>query len=175
MKTPRTRTIKYLLYANTTLYGLYLLSDPGSFKLIYDKCFVATPNSATHSLLFFHFSHTSLPYFLFNSAVMYTLGNYHVLRYGSHHFLRLFGMSALGGSIFTALQFYSNKEGYAAGGIAPSAGLIAYNVFRNPQWFRYLVGPSTLMSLVLLYGILYNDRAAIGGFSLGYLTFLIGL
>ena len=80
----------------------------------------------------------------------------------------------MGGSILTALYLSCNKEGYAAGGMAPSAGLVAYHVYKNPQWFRMALGPFPLISLLLLYGICFNDRAAIGGISLGYITFLLG-
>ena len=59
--------------------------------------------------------------------------------------------------------------------MAPAAGLIAYNVFRNPGWFTYGIRPIPLLAVMLLYGAFYNDRAAIGGISLGYVAFLLGL
>ena len=59
--------------------------------------------------------------------------------------------------------------------MAPAAGLIAYHVFKNPGWFKFLVGPIPALALLTLYGALYGDRNAIGGVSLGYLAFLFGL
>jgi membrane associated rhomboid family serine protease len=84
------------------------------------------------SLIWQHFGHTCPIQFLFNSALLYTVGNYHVLAYGSTHFLTLYALAALGGSLFTGVDLYSNEKGYYAGAIAPSAGLIAYHVFKNP-------------------------------------------
>ena len=59
--------------------------------------------------------------------------------------------------------------------MAPAAGLIAYNVFRNPGWFKYALSPMSLLVVMVMYGAFYNDRAAIGGIGMGYLAFIFGL
>lgn len=59
--------------------------------------------------------------------------------------------------------------------MAPAAGLIAYNVFRNPGWFKYGFRALPMLAVLGLYGALYEDRAAIGGMGLGYLAFVLGL
>ncbi len=59
--------------------------------------------------------------------------------------------------------------------MAPAAGLITYNVFRNPGWFKFLLRPLPLLAALSLYGAFYGDRAAFGGIAAGYLAFLFGL
>ena len=102
LSTSRSSVVKRLLLANSALYGFYLLA-PGPQKLNYERNFTAAPNSNLESLAFFHFAHTSLSQFIFTSAVFYTIGNYHVAAYGAASFLQIFGLSALGGSVLTAL------------------------------------------------------------------------
>ena len=85
------------------------------------------------SLIFSHFLHTSAVQLAFTSAIFYTIGNYHMKAYGCTHFAKIFGLSALGAS---ALLLNATRSGdmstYHAGAMGPAAGLIAYNVFRNP-------------------------------------------
>ena len=99
---PRSLMVKRVLYANTAFFGFYLLSS-GPMKLKYQRTFTAAPNSGVESLLYFHFAHTNLLQFLFTSGVLYTIGNYHIAAYGCSSFLRVFGASALGGSVLTAV------------------------------------------------------------------------
>ena len=154
---------------------MYLLGS-GSFKLAYERLFTAAPNSNSESLLLFHFGHTSLPQFLFTSTVFYTIGHYHATAYGCSHFMRLFALSALGGSVLQAIGLRTGGTTQTqAGAMAPAAGLIAYNVFRNPAWFQAFLRPVPLLALLALYGTFYGDRAAVGGMGLGYLTFVFGL
>ena len=171
----RSLTITRLLKVNTAFFAIYLLS-PGPYKLNYERRYTATPESGKFGTTVFHFFHTSFAQFLFTSGVFYTIGNYHVTAYGAQSFMRLFGASAVAGSILTAVGL---KSGYAteaqAGAMAPAAGLIAYNIFRNPAWFKFLVSPFGALTLLALYGALYKDRAAIGGLGIGYLAFLFGL
>ena len=172
---PRSAIVKNILYANTALFGFYMLSS-GPGKLRYQRTFTAAPNSSIESLLYFHFAHTSVLQFLFTSGVFYTIGNYHVAAYGCSSFMRIFGASALGGSLLTAIGLITGATTEAqAGAMAPAAGLIAYNVFRNPGWFKLFLRPVPLLAALTLYGAFYGDRAAIGGVSLGYLAFLFGL
>ena len=61
------------------------------------------------------------------------------------------------------------------GGSAPTGALLGYNIFKNPQWFKWGLNPLPLLAAYILYGAYWNDRGAIGGVGLGYLAFLIGL
>lgn len=87
-------------------------------------------------MIYFHFAHTSVAKFILTSGVLYTIGNYHILTYGCMSFMRLYGLSALGGTILTYQGLKSGRSTETqAGAMAPASGLIAYNVFRNPGWF----------------------------------------
>ena len=173
--TPRAQTIKKLLLFNSAAYAAYLLSS-GPAKLAHKSHFTAAPNSTFESLFLFHFSHTNLLQFLFTSTVFYTVGNYHVAAYGATHFFTLFGISAIGGTALTGLGLKSGQTDiYQAGAMAPAAGLITYNVFRNPGWFKMFLRPVPLLAAIAFYGALYNDRAALGGLGASYLAFIFGI
>ena len=160
---------------NGAMYAAYLLSS-GPAKLSFKSHFTASPNTNFESLAWFHFSHTALLQFLFTSAAFYTIGNYHVAAYGCTHFATLFGVTALGGSLLTGIGLKSGRTDiYQAGAMAPAAGLITYNVFRNPGWFKVFLRPLPLLTFLALYGAFYNDRAAIGGIGAGFLAFALGI
>ena len=63
--------------------------------------------------------------------------------------------------------------------MAGTAGLITYNAFANPQWFRfagsYGVNPMVWLALLTFYGGYCGDKAAVGGIAGGYLAFLLAL
>ena len=62
--------------------------------------------------------------------------------------------------------------------MAGSAGLITYNVFKNPAWFnifRHLHHPMILLTLMAFYGAKTNDKAIIGGMAGGFTVFLLAL
>ncbi len=103
------------------------------------------------------------------------MGNYHVVKYGRNHFLRLLGLSAAAGTLSTGLATKNDREFSSAGGIALSAGLITYHAFRNPLWFKFGISSYPLMALIILYSAFNNDRAALGGVGAGYLAFLAAL
>jgi len=62
------------------------------------------------SLVNYHFANLSLPSLVINTGVLYTVGNYHLLKYGRAHFLRLLGVSCLGGSILSAVTAYNDRD-----------------------------------------------------------------
>ncbi len=160
---------------NAGIFGYYTLAS-GPFKLQYERIFTAGPASSPESFAYFHFAHTSLVQLLFTSTVFYTLGNYHVAAYGASSFLTLFGASAIGGSVLTAQGILSgSSRNQQAGAMAPAAGVIAYHVFKNPNWFKFALRPIPLLAALTLYGAFAGDRAAIGGIGAGYLAFLFGL
>ena len=127
----RTNTIKYLLALNVGLYALYQVS-PGPTKLTYRRAFVIESTSAQSSLLFCHFGYTTLPSLLFNGAILYTIGNYHIQKYGRNHFLRLYGLGLLAGAALAGYNARTNRNQYVSGGIAGTGVLLGYNIFKNP-------------------------------------------
>ena len=131
--------------------------------------------SNMQSVLNYHLVNFSLTSLLFNGAVFYTIGNYHLQKFGGNHLLRLLGVSALAGSLVSAYSINQDPSFVAKGSISLSAGLIAYNVMKNPQWFKYAIGPAGYLSLFVLYGAFYNDRAALSGVGAGWLLFLLGI
>ena len=171
----RSGLITKLLYTNAAIFGYYTYAS-GPKRLNIERNLIAGPESTGPAVFFTHFVHNSLSQLLFTSGVFYTLGNYHVLTYGCASFMNIFALSALGGSLLTFAGLRSGAINHTqAGAMAPAAGLIAYHVFKNPGWFKFLVGPIPALALLTLYGALYGDRNAIGGVSLGYLAFIFGL
>ena len=60
--------------------------------------------------------------------------------------------------------------------MASSAGLITYNCFKNPNWFKCMRLPPYMWVIALaMYGGYYNDKSAVGGVAGGYLAFLLAL
>ena len=175
LQATRSSLITKLLYTNAAIYAYYMLS-PGPKRLNMERNLIASPTSTGPAVIYTHFIHNSLVQLLFTSGVFYTLGNYHVAAYGCASFMRLFGLSALGGSVLTFAGLHSGAINHTqAGAMAPAAGLIAYHAFKNPGWFKFLLRPLPALALLTVYGALYGDRNAIGGVSLGYLAFLFGL
>ncbi len=59
--------------------------------------------------------------------------------------------------------------------MAGSAGLIAYHAVKNPTWFRLRFSPMGALGVMIFYGLMYDDKAALGGASAGYIAFLMAL
>ena len=112
---------------------------------------------------------------LFNSGVLLTLGQAHVAAYGLNSFLTLYGASCAAGAGAATIGINSDANATQAGGIAGSAGLIAYHALKNPTFFRTSFTPAIALASMLLYGFYFKDNAALGGFSGGYLMFLFAL
>ena len=54
--------------------------------------------------------------------------------------------------------------------------MLTYACFAQPQYFAVArLHPFTFVGGALLYGMLYNDKAVIGGASAGYIAFLMAL
>ena len=54
--------------------------------------------------------------------------------------------------------------------------MVTYGAFAQPQYFAVTkFHPYTLVAGALLYGMLYNDKAVVGGLSAGYIAFLLAL
>ena len=87
----------------------------------------------------------------------------------------ILGASAVAGSLLNGLYSINNRDAYSSGAVGLSAGLLTYNIFKNPGWFRILPGPAGLFAALGFYSIYYHDRVAFGGLGLGWLAFIIGL
>ena len=87
----------------------------------------------------------------------------------------LYALGCITGATLTAMNLRKNPDQRLAGGMGGTGALLGYNLYRNPQWFRIFMNPLLIAPLFVLYSVFYNDRAALGGFSAGYLAFLFGL
>lgn len=87
----------------------------------------------------------------------------------------LYALGCLSGATLATMNARKNPEQRLSGGIGGTGALLGYNLYRNPQWFRFFVNPLLIAPLFLLYSVFYNDRAALGGYGAGYLAFLFGL
>ena len=148
----------------------------GPQGLIYKNHFTLGPNSSILSLGLSHIGHTNLASFLFNSAVLWTIGNYHAKKYGCSKFSKLIGVSILVSSGLGVYEVRKNPSTVISGGMALSATLISYNVFANPKWFAFLkIHPFFLLAALAAYGALENDKACIGGIAAGQLAVFFAL
>ena len=168
---PRAQPISMFIGANAALY-LYYKYLPGHAKMNFRAMFTKEPGSSLMSVLTSPFTHTNVALLLANSAVMYTLGNYHLLQYGAVHLGVIFAIGSLGAYALTHAQILQTGEGSFAGGTGGSAGLIIYNAFRNPAWFS-AVNPYALIGAISLYAAYTGDRAVFGGMMGGFLSYLL--
>ena len=166
--------IKQLLTANLAFFGIYHLSC-GSQKLRMRRTVCLEPESGITSLATFHFCHTNIVPLLFNCGVLATLGSSHLVHMGASHFASVYFGSCAAGAVFAAWDMRSNPNQTQAGGMAGSAGLIAYHAMRNKHWFRAGFTPMMALGGMLLYGMVYDDKAALGGTSAGFAAFLLAL
>ena len=77
---------------NALLFGGYMLMS-GPASLMYRKYFTLDAGSSITSLPLAHIGHTSAAAFLFNSGILWTLGHYHVSKYGCAQFMAVYGLS----------------------------------------------------------------------------------
>ena len=144
----------------------------------YKKFLTLDTNSSVLSIPLCHAGHTSVFALLFNSAVLWTVGNSHAVKYGCARFVTVFGAGCAAASLLAAASVYQNGGPGIAGGLAGSSALITYNLFANPQWFNYVKyahHPMVLLGLLTLYGVYYNDKAIIGGVAGGYAAMSLAL
>ena len=171
----RPSIITGLVTANIGFYGMYMLSC-GPSRQRMSRIYTLQPESGPQSLFTFHFAHTSLLPLLFNCGVLATLGASHLAVQGCASFMTVYGASLGVGALMSAADMRNNPNQTQAGGMAGSAGLIAYHAMRNPSWFRMRHGaPAAILGSLLMYGMLYDDKAALGGVSAGYAAFLLAL
>ena len=167
--------IKQIVGLNVALYAGYSLMT-GPMGLIYKKYFTLDANSSILSLPLCHVGHTSAFSLLINSAALWTLGHWHVTKYGCTHFMTVFGLSCVLATALGAVDVRGHGNQQIAGGMAGTAGLITYNVFANPSWLMVKqINPFIWLSLLTLYGAYGHDKAVVGGVAGGYLAFLLAL
>ena len=164
--------VKRLVQVSAGLYGAYFLAS-GPVGLMYKKHFTLQGDSSILSLPLCHFSHTNMATFLFNSGILWTIGNMHAKKFGCAHFTSVLGISCAAATALGVYHVMNNNEPTIAGGMAASAGLVTYNVFANPHWFKVMrLHPYSWVAAFALYGAFGNDKAAVGGIAGGYLAFL---
>ena len=146
--------IKQLVALNAGLYGAYFIAN-GPIRTLYKQYLTLGSNSSILSVASCHLGHTSATMFALNSAVLWTIGNQHAHKYGCARLMKLIGFSCAVASVIGLHEVYHNGGQVINGGSAVSAGLVTYNLFRNPQWFHIIkvaYHPMILLSLMAFYG-----------------------
>ena len=123
--------IKQLVALNVGLYGGYFLVS-GPVRNLYKQYFTLDSNSSILSVASCHLGHTSATALLFNSAVLWTIGNSHAKAYGCARLCTVIGVSCALASVLGSFEVFNYGGPQIAGGAAASAGLITYNLFKNP-------------------------------------------
>ena len=101
----------------------------GPLSQTYKNYMTLDTNSSILSMPLCHFGHTSALALLFNSGVLWTIGNSHVKTYGCMRFMYVFGAGCAFASLLAAKEVYSNGGPQLAGSIGGTSALITYNVF----------------------------------------------
>jgi len=157
-----------LIGVNTAAY-LYYKQASGPTKNNLRKAFTKEEGSSILGLATGHLFETNFTSLAINSALLFTLGHAHVAAYGITSFWTVFGASAIGGSAFSLTG--DNK---VSGATAGTAGVVAYNAFRKPLYFKRYA-PFALLIAAILYGTQTGDRNLVGGVVGGYTAFLLAL
>ncbi|CAI2382210.1 unnamed protein product [Moneuplotes crassus] len=160
--------VKAFIGYNFIAYGLYKLTS-GPTKNNFRKRFIIEPGSSMISAVTAHLFPTDFFNMLTTSAVIYTIGNRHIWKYGTNHFWKLAILGAVGGTLLAKTA--SNSE--YSGALASASAFACYNAVRNPSWF-WLGSFPTLIAL-MAYSVYYNDKAFGGGAFAGYIAFLFAL
>ena len=101
--------IKQLVGLNVALYAGYSLMS-GPMAHIYKKHLTLDANSSILSVPLCHIGHTSAISLLINSAALWTLGHWHVTKYGCTHFMTVFGLSCLLASLLGTAEVRTNAS-----------------------------------------------------------------
>ena len=90
--------------------------------------------------------------------------------------MTIFGLSAAVATVLGVATVRSDASQQISGGMGVTAGLVTYNLFKNPEWFKYGRMPVWFWLAALgLYGTYQGDKAAVGGMAGGYLAVLAAL
>ena len=160
--------IKAFIGYNFLAYGLYKLTS-GPTKNNLRKQLVIEPGSSILSTFTSHLLPVDIFNVLGSSALLYTVGNRHIWKYGVNHFWKLAIIGALGGSLLA--KTYAGSE--YSGTMASASAFVFYNAIKNPAWF--LLGSFPAVAALMTYSVYYQDRGFAGGSIAGYLAFLLAL
>ena len=167
--------VRNLFFGQLAFFGVYsLVSGPNKMKM--KRYFTVSPDSGVQSLATFHLCNTDAVQCALNLGILGTVGTQICRARGASAFTQILGLGALGASLAVALDARGNAEQVQAGSLGLSATMLTYAAFAQPKYFalnRY--HPATLVAGALLYGMMYNDKAVVGGISAGYLAFLLAL
>lgn len=150
----------------------------GPLSQTYKNYMTLDANSSILSLPLCHFGHTSAFALLFNTGVLWTIGNSHAKMYGCMRFVKVFGAGCAVATLLAAKEVYSNGGPQLAGSIGGTSALITYNVFKNPHWFnaiKYVPLPFLLLAAMSMYGAHEKDFGIIGGVTGGFAAMLLAL
>jgi membrane associated rhomboid family serine protease len=162
--------IKGLVGCNVALYAYYKQA-PGANKMLYEADLTISAKAGWISLIFAPFCHVDFSSLVWNTGLLWTIGNYHVLNKGVCHFSLVFGAGLALGSLFTIIQLKSNRDAYMAGPQAGTAALLSYNAITNPAWFK-VINPYFLLAALAYQSAINGAHYNAGGVFAGYLTFL---
>ncbi len=160
--------IKAFIGYNFLAYGIYKFAS-GPAKNNFRKRFTIEPGSSIISPITAHLFPTDFFNMLTSSALLYTVGNRHIWRYGATHFWKLAIIGAIGGTILAKTA--RNSE--YSGALASASAIAFYSAVRNPSWF--LFGSFPTLAALMAYSIYYSDRGFGGGALAGYIAFLFAL
>ena len=160
--------IKAFIGYNFLAYGIYKFC-PGPTKLSLRKQLVIEPGSGIFSTITSHFVPIDFFNVLTSSALLYTVGNRHIWKYGATHFWKLALLGAIGGSLLAKAASRSEYSGT----LASATAIVSYNAVMNPAWF--FLGSIPTVGALMAYSVYYNDRGFAGGSLAGYMAFLFAL
>ena len=154
----RSIPIRVIMWAQTLGFGYYLYK-PGSKQL--------RSHTFQDTRMFNPWS------FALNMGTLYTLGNYHVAKHGSRHFMAFYFGSMAAWFLFSNIAGPSTNihRNYQYVGTAGAATIIGYNAFRNPGFFK-VASPQTFVASLFFYGLFWNDSMMIKGLLTGFAGFL---
>lgn len=140
------------------------------------RYFTVSPDSGLQTLATFHMCHTSALPLLVNLGMMGSLGSYLCKTRGTGAFTQLLAMGAIGATLAVTADARSNPDQVQAGSLGLSATMITYAAFRAPGYFAmWRFSPLTMVAATLGYGMMYDDKAIVGGVAAGYAAFLMAL
>uniref|UniRef100_A0A7S3MLQ0 Peptidase S54 rhomboid domain-containing protein n=1 Tax=Favella ehrenbergii TaxID=182087 RepID=A0A7S3MLQ0_9SPIT len=167
--------VRNLFLGQLGFFGLYsLVSGPNRMKL--KRYFTVSPESGLQSLATFHLCHTGAISCAFNLGILGSIGSAICRQRGAGALTTLLGLGAAGASIAVAMDARSNPAQVQAGSMGLSAAMLTYAAFKMPGYFALVrFQPMTFVAAAIAYGMMYDDKAAIGGITAGYLAFLLAL
>ena len=171
----RDSNIKAFVGLNLGLYGFYCLA-PGPISIAYKQYMTLDANSSVISPLTCHLGHTSIGNLVLNTAALWTIGNYHMKKYGMGKFMLVGGMGAALATAIGVAQVTQKPEQTVSGCGGITTALLTYNLLKNPAWFAPLrVNPLFILAGLVYCGASRSAADVCGGLGGGYLAFILAL